>query len=425
MRFRKSCSKLSLAFEMLLTFTVLPFLAFACAWAEDTKVADSFQEFFSKGSPYLNLRYRFEFVDEAALTQQAKASTLRSDLGFRSARWRDLEGLIEFQDVSEIGADNFNNTINGKVNYPTVADVDGSEVNQSYISYHAVPKTSLGLGRKVLKLDNERFIGDSGWRQNNQTFDGFNLSSDFFPEFSLVYARIFNVNRVFGEDSTVGDLSSDIDLINLKHFFSKDISITAYSYLLDFDHIGAPSSASYGGRFDGSSEFGDEKRFLYETEYARQTEYASQTSGFSANYYHVSGALEAYGVASKLGYELLGSDSGKAAFQTPLATLHRWNGWADKFLTTPNQGLQDIYGSVRFSINKFVELSTPSSLAVVYHDFQSDDAGVDFGTEWDFEISHSFTKEYVGTLTYANFDSKDYSSNTEKVILSLQANLSL
>ncbi len=44
-----------------------------------------------------------------------------------------------------------------------------------------------------------------------------------------------------------------------------------------------------------------------------------------------------------VGYELLGSDDGVAAFQTPLATLHKFNGFADQFLVTPAGGLQDIY----------------------------------------------------------------------------------
>ena len=42
------------------------------------------------------------------------------------------------------------------------------------------------------------------------------------------------------------------------------------------------------------------------------------------------GALE-----FKLGYEELGSNAGLYGLQTPLATLHAFNGWADKFLVTP------------------------------------------------------------------------------------------
>src|SRR3546814_19210362 len=58
------------------------------------------------------------------------------------------------------------------------------------------------------------------------------------------------------------------------------------------------------------------------------------------------------------GYELLGSDGGATgiaggfAFQTPFATLHKFNGWADKFLTTPGTGIQDYYAGVAYTVPK-------------------------------------------------------------------------
>src|SRR3546814_1461069 len=41
-------------------------------------------------------------------------------------------------------------------------------------------------------------------------------------------------------------------------------------------------------------------------------------------------------------YEVLGSDAGVFAFQTPLATLHKFQGWADLFLTTHSAGVRDL-----------------------------------------------------------------------------------
>src|SRR3546814_7821694 len=58
------------------------------------------------------------------------------------------------------------------------------------------------------------------------------------------------------------------------------------------------------------------------------------------------------------GYELLGSDGGATgiaggfAFQTPFATLHKFNGWADKFLTTPGTGIQDYSAGVAYTVPK-------------------------------------------------------------------------
>ena len=57
--------------------------------------------------------------------------------------------------------------------------------------------------------------------------------------------------------------------------------------------------------------------------------------------------MEAKGWRIGGGYEVLGADDGAAltSFQTPLATLHKFQGWADKFLTTPPNGIRE--GAVR------------------------------------------------------------------------------
>ena len=41
-----------------------------------------------------------------------------------------------------------------------------------------------------------------------------------------------------------------------------------------------------------------------------------------------------------MGIEILANDK-ETSFATPLATLHKFNGFADQFLATPSQGLED------------------------------------------------------------------------------------
>ena len=53
-----------------------------------------------------------------------------------------------------------------------------------------------------------------------------------------------------------------------------------------------------------------------------------------------------------------GADKGApfTSFQTLLATLHKFQGWADKFLTTPPNGIRDLYGSAGYTLKKAVGL---------------------------------------------------------------------
>ena len=120
----------------------------------------------------------------------------------------------------------------------------------------------------------------------------------------------------------------------------------------------------------------------------------------------------------KAGYEVLGSDeldSGeKVGFKTPLATLHKFQGWADKFLTTPDDGIEDIYGSIGTKLG-------PVNMAVVYHDFQAEDSSEDFGTEWDVVATWKFTKRFSMQAKAASFDSdSDRYADTDKVWFTAQ-----
>jgi hypothetical protein len=75
------------------------------------------------------------------------------------------------------------------------------------------------------------------------------------------------------------------------------------------------------------------------------------------------------------GSEFLSGDANKTgqSYTTPLATLHKFNGWADQFLGTPDDGLEDAY--VKFS-TKLADYK----LTVMYHDFSAEDSGNDYGS---------------------------------------------
>ena len=96
------------------------------------------------------------------------------------------------------------------------------------------------------------------------------------------------------------------------------------------------------------------------------------------------------------------------SFSTPLATLHKWNGWADKFLVTPPKGLRDL----------FVRLDGKLGIAtwtVRYHDFESDQDSESYGTELDAEVLFKTPWNQGFGLTGAVYDADGYAEDTTKL----------
>ncbi len=71
--------------------------AIAPAAAEET-----LRDALTKGEVSLDVRYRFEFVDEDGIVEDAKASTLRTRLGYKTGTFRRFFAFTEFKDVRVI-----------------------------------------------------------------------------------------------------------------------------------------------------------------------------------------------------------------------------------------------------------------------------------------------------------------------------------
>ncbi len=155
------------------------------------------------------------------------------------------------------------------------------------------------------------------------------------------------------------------------------------------------SQQSIGARFIGSHAWGDGLKFLYTGEYADQSPYKDGALSNNASYAFVELGIGIKAVTLKAGYELLGGD-GVYAFQTPLATGHAFNGWADQFLVTPLTGLEDTYFSAAAALKGI-------KLLGVYHNFALDEGSGDYGTELDLRITKGFGKMYSVGAKYANY----------------------
>jgi hypothetical protein len=285
--------------------------------------------------------------------------------------------------------------------FPVIADPDATELNQAYLSYSGWPATLLKLGNQRIKLDNDRFVGNVGWRQNEQTFDAFSVVNKTLPETTLTYAYLNKVN-------TITDSSTDIKahLLNAAYAGLPLGTLVGYGYLLEYPDSPATSTKTFGVRFSGKTAVNTGWKLLYAAEYATQSDYREGSAAIDADYSLLELGVEVRGVTAQLGYELLGDDSA-FGFQTPLATKHAFNGWADKFLVTPANGLEDIYLS-------FGTALAGAKIALVYHDYAADRGGAEYGSEWNTQIAKPFGKHYTLGAKYASYDADAFATDTDK-----------
>lgn len=373
--------------------------------------ADELSDLFTGLKPTWDLRYRYEYVDQDGLPFHANASTLRIHAGAKTGTAYGFSGMIQFEAVAPVFTGNYNDTINGMTQYPVVADPQLGVINQAVAYWSGVKQVALSAGRQAVNLDDQRFIGSVGWRQNDQVFDIATASVTPIPGLTALYGYSWRVHRVFGPDSPQGSWgNSDINLLHVSYEAGKFGTLTGYGYFLDIRPAPTSSSKTFGARWQGKVAFSGVTA-LYALEYAHQSDLGLNPLDFSLDYVLIEPGLSAWGVTAKLGYERL-QGNGTAAFQTPLATLHAFNGWADKFLSTPATGLEDIYADVTYKVTATALKGI--TLRLVYHDFSSTTGSLHYGTEWDGLIARPIGKHLNVTLKLADYNAKAFATDTTK-----------
>lgn len=388
------------------------------------QISDILERTFNEGNTYIDVRCRYEFVDQDDIAKDARASTIRTRLGYETGAHYDLRGFIEMENISIIGDTTYNSGTNGKTEYPIVADPDGTELNQAYLSYSGSSKTTIKFGRQKIVLDNARFVGDVGWRQNNQTYDSVALINNSFSDIRLYYGFVNNVNRIFGDNNPLSDFDTKTHLFNVTYSGLTNMKLTGYAYLMDIKNAPEMASRTSGLSLTGTIAPANDTPISYHLEYARQSDYKDNPEDYNADYTHIVFGISSANLAIKAGYESLGSDSG-VAMQTPYATLHKFNGWADRFSPTPRNGLVDQYGLINYKVSGAHDRISDTNIVLVYHKFSSDEGDSDYGTEWDLLIEKKFMKNYHIGFKYANFGSDSSAiPDVEKVAILFGINLS-
>lgn len=371
------------------------------------------------GTPTIDVRYRFEHVEQAGIAHDADASTLRTRLGYTTGRYEGFDARAEWQNIQVIGANHYNDGVNGQTQFPTVSDPQSNRLNQLYLGYHdkTFTKSDIILGRQVISLDNQRFISESDWRQSNQVFDAISFTNHYFDHAELFYAYITQVNRSATNRSPVGTYGSNSHLIHGSYEFDPALKVTAYSYLLDFgDDAPASSDATYGTRLTGHYPLSSVVTLSYAAEAAHQTDYGSNPANVDENYYLLEPAVSAYGFTLMPGYEVL-QGNGTTALQTPLSTFHTFGGWTDKFNPTPPNGIRNAYVNLTYKLPFGEEyMLKGTQLTTIYHNWDRDHgSGGRYGSEWDGMISQTFFGHYEIGLEAADYRADNLYTDTQKL----------
>ena len=400
--------------------TALTFAASMTEAAEPATAAPAdFHSALTTGKAHLEFRYRLESVDQDPLSRDATASTLRSRLNYQTGELRGFSAFVEADNVTVIGDDDaYNSTVNGVTNRPVIADPEYTEVNQAYLQYKSGSFAG-PLGRQRITLDNQRFIGNVGWRQNEQTYDAVTLKSAALPKTQLQYSFISNVNRITGpgEGAQPANYHGAVHVLNGKVDLGQFGAVAGFAYLLDLENAPALSSSTFGLHWTGIHKMSGDTKLNWIASYATQSDYADNPNRFSANYYLLEGGATFGRFGLRAGYEVLGGDSRpNRAFQTPLATLHAFNGWADKFLTTPAGGIEDLYVGGSASVG-------PVALQLVWHDYQAEAIDMDYGSEWNASAAMKFgaKKNYEAMLKFADYRADRFATDTTKVWVQVSA----
>ena len=393
---------------LLLLFAFLAVTANAQEEGENQSLADAV----TSGTAHVGFRYRYENVDQDGFSDNANASTVRLRLNYKTGTWQKWSAFGEFDYIGELFLDDFNSLGGSSPNrdqYPVVADPKGPDLNQLYLDYSPSAQANFRFGRQRIVLDNHRFVGDVGWRQNIQTYDGVGMTYTGWKNTEVFYSYNTAVRRIFGNDVSSGRHDSDNHLFNAKVILSDDWTVIPYYYHIDNKDAASFSTRTFGARLAGGLAAGEGKLNLV-AEAATQSDAANNPVSFDTEYFHASAtwALK-NGLSVGLAYESLGGDQNVsgASFRTPLATLHAFQGWADQFLSTPDEGIDDFFATVKYKYQAW-------NFTGVFHDYSAESGSMDWGKEIDLSAGRSLGDRYGVLFKAALYDADLHSTDTNK-----------
>ncbi len=399
---------------------------------------DSLLDAIKRGTNMTSFRLRYEDVSQDGFVpksstlplREAEGLTLRSLIGWKSAAFHDFSIAAQLINVSKFH-DNFNDSTSampitavsnqpGKIANAKIVDPDYTGVNQLYLDWTGIRDTQFRLGRQQVNLDNVRFVGDIGFRQLMQVYDGISVLNKTIPDTDVYLAHFGGVRQI----NTVLRTDGHLDMANIKYRFSPTETLVGYGYFSTFDDLGFSqawfgtagastvlnqSNKVLGLRLDGAHKVNDDWKALYTAEYAKQTSFEGGNSLIDAYYYRIGGGAAYHGLSLRIDQEKLSSNSGLYAFQTPFGTNHLFQGWVDKFLATPREGIVDSFMTASYKYEKLTVMGE-------YHQIDTDrdfnevgsGTGSCYGTEWDASVSYAYDQHLTTKLEYGKFNEGEH-----------------
>lgn len=363
-------------------------------------------------TPTIDIRTRYEFGDADGL-DQSNAFTFRERLGLKIKAWNGFSALVEGE-FSQAAVDDYNGGAPGAEPFDPantlIADPETNELNQAFLQYEGFD-TNTKVGRQRIIYDNAAFVGNVGWRQNEQTYDAISLSNKSINELTFNYAYLNQVNRIFGSEAdasltpgftNVEDIGTNSHLFNASYSGIEGVTVGVYAYVMNFEDVPAFDNNTFGlsakGKLCNIALYG---------ELAWQDK-AGTLGEDDALYAHAT-ATKAFGPqALTLGVEHL-----DAGFKTPLATVHAFNGFADVTdaarLSGAHNGLTDLYLSHTMPIFYGIKWMN------VLHALGDNAISADYGWEYDSVLTKKFENNFTAIAKVAFFESEgdDYTSNAK------------
>jgi len=397
----------------------------ACAEAaeelESPLVALSLSEALREGTPIVVVRPRFTWVDAAGQPEDTHWGSLRTQLGWKTLEYRGFQLTAEVIDTTRFDAQNIIAYTNspgytngstaygapggpsiyapfGPGYYPRVADPNQFDVNRLFLDYTGVPDTRARVGRQVVRLDDQRFIGDYDFGQMPQLLDGVNLSTLALPRTSITYGYFWRVRNAYAVDwsTSINAASVSFDVVPVK------LKVGAYGVFQNQARTGSVtgfsdnSNSIIGARASGTYGLPRDIDLEYLADVAQQRDFAGGDPRIRADYYRFAGGLAIKQGFARLSWEKLSSNNGQYGFQTPLGSTQLFTGRVDMFQTTPLAGLEDLRASLGASFWKL-------TARLDYHKFQTDFADRDLGHEWDFALDFTITPQWSASVVYGDY----------------------
>lgn len=403
--------------------------------------ADSFIKALTEGKVDLFVRYRYEFVnDDAGDVKNANAHTVRTALGYSTGLFHGFGVHLQMQDVRSIGSERFNDGgANQRTQFATVVDPKGTRLQQANLRFEGLENTVFKVGRQEIEhrqAPMHRYVGNILWRQNWQNFDAFRVThstlpggADNKPQLHADYAYAWQVNRIFGPRNDMPDrrnIDMDSHMMRVQYTGLPYVNLEGYGYLLDFDGelLGtrALSTNTFGIRADGAYGLGEGWSLLYTAEFANQRDAGNNPAGINVNYYlgelgfsYRPGLPYLDTLSLKASYEVLEGKGSTVvngtpvarAFQTPLGTNHAFQGWADRFLLTPADGIEDFFVTLRAS-------AWGANFMLAWHKYWSNRDRYSYGDEWNVVLERPFAKHWLVGVKYASYAASTNSLNVAR-----------